>query len=246
MENIAPENIIELITDKNYSGFKTGPLGHAVNAEGKIAHHKGIPLLHYDAPTLETVGKPNYPYLSKSGEVKFLSATGKRLGAGAGPRTGKSTVPLKVLFDSTVNNNNFQSVPEGATDAEKQTIRKANAALLLRFTLGAVPVKIGGSPATERQEKMTTDEMKAAAKAAGIKLNDLDALMSFMSNPANIHKTVEIPEVKPQETSLASLHAENPEAAWDAEPAAITAALIELGGRVRDAIRLVRDDKAED
>lgn len=239
------KNIIEVGLENN-TGFTTNELGFAVNAKGEIAHYKGTPLLHYDSAALEKCNIPNHPYLSKSGDVKTLSANGKRLGAGAGPRSVKSTVPLKVLFDSTVNNNNFQSVPEGATDEEKQTIRKANAALLLRFTLGAVPVKIGGSPATQRQEKMTTDEMKTAAKAAGIKLNDLDALMSFMSNPSNIHKTVEIPEVKPQETSLASLHAENPEAAWDAEPSAITAALIELGGRVRDAIRLVRDDKAED
>lgn len=239
---IAPENIIELITDKNYSGFKTGPLGHAVNAEGKIAHYKGTPLLHYDAPALETVGKPKYPYLAKDGSVKFLTETGKRLGAGPGPRAGKSTVPLKVLFSASNNNNDFQQVPEGATDDEKSAIRKANAALLLKYTLGAVPVKIGGSPAGERQEKMSAAEIKAEAKKAGIKQTDMDAFIEFVSNPANTHKTVIIPEVKPQETLLSSLYSENPEASWDAEPAEITAALNDLASRVRDAVRLVRQD----
>lgn len=235
------KNIIEVGLENN-TGFTTNELGFAVNAKGEIAHYKGTPLLHYDSAALEKCNIPNHPYLSKSGDVKTLSANGKRLGAGAGPRTGKSTVPLKVLFSASNNNNDFQQVPEGATDDEKSAIRKANAALLLKYTLGAVPVKVGGSPAGERQEKMSAAEIKAEAKKAGIKQTDMDAFIEFVSNPANTHKTVIIPEVKPQETFLSSLYSENPEASWDAEPAEITAALNDLASRIRDAVRLVRQD----
>lgn len=213
--------------------FSASPLGHAIHKDGAAAEYDGKPVMMYPAPDSAA---PNQAFLKKNGELGFYTASGKKMGAEVGPRQNKFVVPLAIF---TANNNNLAEVKANATDAEKAAVRKANAAVILNRVLGTATVKFGGAPATTRKEKLSTAEIKAAAKAQGIKLTDLDALMEFSMNPENTFRTVDVPEIKPTETTLAALAKQNPQGNWEPTPAELGEAIQNIASTLRDSIRLV-------
>lgn len=213
--------------------FKASPLGHAMTKDGVTVTYDDKPVMMYPAPDSAA---PNQAFFKKNGEIGFYTASGKKMGAEVGPRQNKYVVPLAIF---TANNNNLQEIKATATDTEKAAIRKANAAVILNRVLGTATVKFGGAAATTRREKLTTAEVKAAAKAAGIKLNDMDALMEFSMNPENTFRIVDVPEIKPTETTLAALAKQSPNGNWEPTPAELGEAIQNIASTLRDSIRLV-------
>jgi len=219
----------------NLTEFTAGPLGHATNKDGAIAHCGDKPILMY-GHTPDSAS-PGQPYFKKSGEVGFYTPGGKKLGADSGPRLAKFQVPLAVFANN--NKLNLAQVPGDADDAKKAAVRKANASLFLGTILSAVAIDFGGSPEGKTTEKLSKDEIKAAAKAAGIKGNDMDGMIEFASNPANVTREVTIPAVAPEKITLAELAKKAPGGNWEAGPADLSVIQVTLNSMIRDAVRLV-------